>query len=221
MQSETVRPATSGQIKDIMATLIGAMPSRLSYDEAQGVISRKRKLVAGIKSVFREFQAECIPGAWRTLEIGGQSKEQLLARLEKTRVKIWATKMIERTNFPILSQKTRVGVVVKTVAELGFTHKPTHPEVVAKGLELGLVKCPPETAIYLWLLQEELELPDGWYEMVMDTFLDASDRPSAFALSICNCGDPEKQSWNHWFHGASNLRYKHETEDTFIFCLPF
>lgn len=219
MQNETVRPATPGQIKDIMATLIGAMPSKLSYGEAQGVIARKGKLIAGIRSAFKEFQAEFIPGAWRTLEIGGESKERLLARLKDTPVKIWATKMIERTNFPILPQKTRIGIVVKTVSELGFTHKPTHPQVVARGLELGLVKCPPETGIYLWLLQEELELPDEYYEIAMDTFLDASDRQSAFALSIYT-SDPRKQAWNHWLKGASNLRYGHESEDKFIFCLP-
>ncbi len=50
---ETVRRATDGQRSDIIATLVGAIPSDLSFDDAQAIIGNKGPFVADIREVFK------------------------------------------------------------------------------------------------------------------------------------------------------------------------
>lgn len=54
--SETVLPVSTGQIKDIIATLIGGIPTDLTFDEAQSVIGAKGKLIEGVTMVFASLR---------------------------------------------------------------------------------------------------------------------------------------------------------------------
>jgi hypothetical protein len=55
MAHETVRVSTQGQLKDIAATLIGAIPE-LSFNEAKAVIGDKGTLVASVHAVFAKWK---------------------------------------------------------------------------------------------------------------------------------------------------------------------
>lgn len=59
MANETVRPMTQGQWKDIIATMIGAVPD-LSFDEANRVVGKKGALVADIREVFTRHLCHAI-----------------------------------------------------------------------------------------------------------------------------------------------------------------
>ncbi|MEA3398834.1 MAG: hypothetical protein U9R06_03800 [Patescibacteria group bacterium] len=64
-KDETVREMTLGQLKDIVTTMIGAIP-KLSFAKAKGIIGNKRQLISGIQVVFNEFETNQF--LWRIFE---------------------------------------------------------------------------------------------------------------------------------------------------------
>lgn len=61
MTRETVRPMTDPQKSDIIATMVGAIPS-LTFDEAQdGIIGAKGPFVADIQVVFERAKQRLVP----------------------------------------------------------------------------------------------------------------------------------------------------------------
>ncbi len=52
---ETVRPASYPQARDIIATVVGAIPE-LSFEEAQALIGNKGQFLEGIRAAFKPFQ---------------------------------------------------------------------------------------------------------------------------------------------------------------------
>jgi len=55
MSNETVREATSGQIKDLASTAIGGIPNDLSFDAAKKNIGDKKSLIDGIQNLFLQL----------------------------------------------------------------------------------------------------------------------------------------------------------------------
>lgn len=55
--NETVRPMTRDQLKDLGATLIGAIPD-LSFDEAQAAIGGKGELVKDVTAAFARYRTK-------------------------------------------------------------------------------------------------------------------------------------------------------------------
>ncbi|MEK7102832.1 MAG: hypothetical protein AAB870_00615 [Patescibacteria group bacterium] len=57
MTHETVpvRQSTIGQIKDLITTLVGAIPA-LTFDEAQAIIGGKRELIDGVVELFKHLK---------------------------------------------------------------------------------------------------------------------------------------------------------------------
>ncbi len=49
---QNVRMATPGQIKDIISAVVQAVPTNLSFEEAERLVGKKRKLGAEIKKIF-------------------------------------------------------------------------------------------------------------------------------------------------------------------------
>lgn len=58
MTNETVRPMTRKQLKDIVATLIGAIPDDLSFEEAQAAIGGKGQLVKSVAAAFDPYRVK-------------------------------------------------------------------------------------------------------------------------------------------------------------------
>lgn len=56
---ETVRPMTDGQRGDLIATMAGAIPSDLTFDEAQGIIGAKGPFVAEVRAAFERRRKGC------------------------------------------------------------------------------------------------------------------------------------------------------------------
>lgn len=67
---ETVRPMTRKQLKDIVATLIGAIPDDLSFEEAQAAIGGKGQLVKSVAAAFDPYRVKRDePGATGTYSV--------------------------------------------------------------------------------------------------------------------------------------------------------
>jgi hypothetical protein len=68
---ETVRKMTDGQRGDIVATMAGAIPSDLTFEEAQVIIGKKGPFVAEIREAFAKRRGNAVPGddVWFDLEV--------------------------------------------------------------------------------------------------------------------------------------------------------
>ena len=89
MSHETAfeKPATLGQLKDIIATLVQAIPPQLSSDDAQRIIEDKGWLVSEVQKLF----------AWRRV----QEQFDLDAHLAKARADMMITDNSRGTAFQI------------------------------------------------------------------------------------------------------------------------
>lgn len=58
---ETVRRMTSGQIKDLIATVVGGVPTNLSCDEARQLTGKKSAIVAGVEQLLRDLANQPTP----------------------------------------------------------------------------------------------------------------------------------------------------------------
>lgn len=102
---ETVREMTQGQLKDIVATLIGAIPD-LTFDEAQAVIGDKGSLISGVGEAFERFRIRptpvlSSPDPVETLTISvPYAGSQTIARLLKTGKYDWTNESTTDRNFP-------------------------------------------------------------------------------------------------------------------------
>ena len=54
---ETVRPMSTGQMKDIITTLIGGIPSDLTFEEARSISGDRGKLLEGVEAAFKSFRS--------------------------------------------------------------------------------------------------------------------------------------------------------------------
>ena len=67
--NETVREATRGQFRDIAATIIGAIPDDLSFNEAEGITGDKGSFVADIREVFAKRRVQKIATVAQVLAV--------------------------------------------------------------------------------------------------------------------------------------------------------
>ena len=68
---ETVRKMTDRQRGDIVATMAGAIPSDLTFEEAQAIIGAKGSFVAEIRQAFAKRRLNALPAddVWFELEV--------------------------------------------------------------------------------------------------------------------------------------------------------
>jgi len=104
---ETVREMTQGQLKDIAATLIGAIPD-LTFEEAKAITGNKRSLVSGVQEVFEMFRTprpNAAPSlsqpAVQTFTVPvGYAGSKTIAKLVKAGKYDWVNEQITDRNFP-------------------------------------------------------------------------------------------------------------------------
>ena len=128
----------------------------------------------------------------QTLEIGGQTKEQLEAALERAGFKIsdYARHMMRSEDFETAKQKEQNNLVRLTVDALfndGRTH--TIAEIYKKAEEFGLELCPAEVGPHLRLHYQEQPLGE-WLSIAMKTIADPDGDPFVF-----NVARHEDGSW--------------------------
>lgn len=154
---ETVREMTQGQLKDIAATLIGAIPD-LTFDEAQAAIGDKGSLISGVEETFERFRIRPDappsfpePSAEMFTVSVPYAGSKTIARLLKAGEYNWQNENITDRNFPTGDKSGEETVelhavhfnrpfkngdeVIRALDEAGFT-----PALPAHVLALGAAK---------------------------------------------------------------------------------
>lgn len=69
MTSETVRPMTRKQLKDLIATMVVAIPDDLSFDEAQAAIGGKSQIITAVGAFFERYRTKPVAPAPTTYTV--------------------------------------------------------------------------------------------------------------------------------------------------------
>ena len=89
---------------------------------------------------------------WRTLTIGGVSKDELATRLgDGFYISNWAKDIMSKPEFTTLPESTEIYLVRAKIKDLGFTKAPTTTELFARIKEVGEL-CPAEVGPHLRLV---------------------------------------------------------------------
>lgn len=133
---------------------------------------------------------------WKTLTIGGVSKEDLLARLEDKVTWFWARARIKdimsRQAFSIEAPPREVSLVRIKFRDLGFTQEPAYPtddEIFSRAKEYGLYPCPIEVGLQLCLAP--LNFPphlNSWdsdqFDISIEPNIDSDEYPDIFHFEL-------------------------------------
>ena len=115
--------------------------------------------------------------AWKTIKIGGKTKEELLKDIQ---VSSYAKSMVDTITLPTEVQEASFSI--KTPRELGFTESPTFRQFIdflKAHKEYDI--CKPEDALFL--RKEYTEQPKyEWIRCAMETIPDSDGDPSVFRL---------------------------------------
>ena len=118
-----------------------------------------------------------------SVEIGGQSVEQLLSEMAGAHINIsdYAKSMLESKDFSLSKVKESVALVRLTVSDLGFSGVVTTDEIYKRGAELGLELCPSEVGPQYRLKYQDQPLKE-WFRIAMKQISDSVGYPSRFYL---------------------------------------
>ncbi|MFA5798945.1 MAG: hypothetical protein WC892_05200 [Patescibacteria group bacterium] len=119
----------------------------------------------------------------QTIEIGGQTEQQLEAAFEAAGSKISpnALHMLRHEDFTTAKNPEQANLIRLTVADLGFDHDPTTDEIYAKAEELGLELCPAEVGPHLRLDYKDQPLGE-WLRVAMKQISDPGGDPGVFSV---------------------------------------
>ena len=148
------------------------------------------KTLAHIEHVYTSFPDGKIN--FQSLEIGGQTKEQLEQALERAGIKIsdYARSMMKGKDFTTAKRKEQNDLVRLTVDALfndGRNH--TTDEIYQKAKDFGLELCPAEVGPHLRLNYQDQPLGE-WVYVAMKQITGSDGRPFIFCV-----GRPEVGSW--------------------------
>ena len=149
MTQGTVRKMTDGQRSDLIATMVGVIPSDLTFNEAQAIIGNKGPFVRDIRKSFAKRRIQG-PGCFLTrhaIPVGIYGDLMDLERTIKARGcrigSLWIT-MTEHGSFVLAKDVATVEIAIVCPLELGFTESVSHQKICERGLNLGLKLCQPE-----------------------------------------------------------------------------
>ncbi len=176
---------------------------------------------AGVEHVYTSFPEGKIRR--QKLEIGGKSKQQLVAEMKQQGINIYeyAQQMIDSPDFTTLPRKDDVDLVRLKVQDLGLGDDyPTINQIYVRASELGLKLCPPEVGLQLRLKDTNQPLGE-WYYIGMKQIADRDGRPLVFKLGRDEDGlwlgdrwaDPVDR-WPPEFEFVFALRKETETQNS-------
>ncbi|MBI4119069.1 MAG: hypothetical protein HY452_02295, partial [Parcubacteria group bacterium] len=116
---------------------------------------------------------------WRTLTIGGVSRDELMARLGNGFfVSDWAKDIMSKPEFTTLPESTEIQLARATVKDLGFAEPPTTTELFARIKEVGDL-CPAEVGPHLRLTDTD-QPNSSRYWVAMEPITGSGGSPSVF-----------------------------------------
>jgi hypothetical protein len=165
------------------------------------------------------------PFRYRTIEIGGWTKSQLIEKLQQSFIMMneYGERLFADDRFTTSEIKYTLPTVELTVSDLGFPDGATTAQIFSKARELGLELCPLELGPYLrmeYLDQTEgysgdflqrHQAPSGSITIASEILTEDDDFPKGFYL--------RKINGVLWLRGyrADNL-HVWNPDDHFVFC---
>lgn len=178
-----------GQSLRFSELVSGHMPT-LPAETIQKWMSNPEALQRALESVLscppeaHDCQAPSIK-----LTIGtGEDANALKAGLVRAKFYVgdWARKLLDTLAFPTHAEKTEVGLMIRSVADLGFHDGAAYKDICAKAQEMGLGLCPIEVVLQLRL--QYLNQPkDEWFIVATEP-VKSSRYPSLFYVGHGNDG---------------------------------
>ena len=140
-----------------------------------------QKLPKGLEHVYTSFPEKKIRR--ENIEIGGKSKEQLIAEMKAAGINIsdYAKSMMENPDFVPGKNREDATLVRLTVADLGFTSSATTDQIYKRAEELGLELCPPDTGPNYRLKYKDQPLSE-WVRIGMKQITASGGYPNVFYL---------------------------------------
>jgi hypothetical protein len=164
---------------------IAHVPSQLTKDTKAYVGQLEpgifQKLPEGLEHVYTSFPEKKIRR--ESVEIGGKTKEQLIALMEATHINIsdYAKSMMENRDFVPGKNREEATLIRLTVADLGFKTSATTDQIYERAQTLGLELCPPDTGPNYRLKYKDQPLNE-WVRIGMKQIADSGGRPGVFSL---------------------------------------
>ena len=140
-----------------------------------------QKLPENLEHVYTSFPEKKIRR--ESVEIGGKTKEQLIAEMEAAHINIsdYAKSMMENPDFVTGKNKEEATLIRLTVADLGFKTSATTDQIYERAQTLGLELCPPDTGPNYRLKYKDQPLNE-WVRIGMKQIADSDGNPSVFRL---------------------------------------
>jgi len=153
-----------------------------------------QKLPETLEHIYTSFPEKKIRRD--SVEIGGKSKEQLIAEMESSGISIsdYAKSMMENPDFTVGANKEEAKLVRLAVADLGFKTSATTDQVFERAQALGLELCPPDTGPNYRLKYKDQPLGE-YVRIGMKQITDSAGYPDVFRLHRDDDGLWLDSSW--------------------------
>ena len=153
-----------------------------------------QKLPENLEHVYTSFPEKKIRR--ESVEIGGKTKEQLIAEMEAAHINIsdYAKSMMENPDFVTGKNKEEATLIRLTVADLGFKTSATTDQIYERAQTLGLELCPPDTGPNYRLKYKDQPLNE-WVRIGMKQIAGSGGRPDVFCLARHDDGLWLHNSW--------------------------
>jgi hypothetical protein len=164
---------------------IAHVPSQITKDTKAYVGQLEpgifQKLPEGMSHVYTSFPEKKIRR--ESVEIGGKTKEQLIAEMEAAHINIsdYTKSMMENRDFIPGKNKEVATLIRLTVADLGFKTSATTDQIYERAQTLGLELCPPDTGPNYRLKYKDQPLNE-WVRIGMKQIADSVGDPGVFNL---------------------------------------
>ena len=164
---------------------IAYVPSQITKDTKAYVGQLEpgifQKLPEGLEHVYISFPEKKIRR--ENVEIGGKTKEQLIAEMEAEHINIsdHAKSMMENKDFVPGKNREEATLIRLTVANLGFKTSATINQIYERAQTLGLELCPPDTGPNYQLKYKDQPLNE-WVRIGMKQIVGSDGRPRVFGL---------------------------------------
>lgn len=165
---------------------IAHVPSQITKDTKAYVGQLEpgifQKLPEGMSHVYTSFPEKKIRR--ESVEIGGKTKEQLIALMEAAHVNIsdYAKSMMKNPDFVTGKNKEEATLIRLTVADLGFKTNATTDQIYERAQTLGLELCPPDTGPNYRLKYKDQPLNE-WVHIGMKQIAGSDGYPDVFSLA--------------------------------------
>jgi len=153
-----------------------------------------QKLPESLEHVYTSFPEKKIRRD--SVEIGGKSKEQLIAEMESSGINIsdYAKSMMDNPDFTVGANREEAKLVRLMVADLGFKASATTDQIFERAQALGLELCPPDTGPNYRLKYKDQPLGE-YVSIGMKQITDSGGSPDVFSLNRFDDGLWLGSSW--------------------------